>query len=86
MSPWADRSKMAEYLGSDYVYSMKPSPTPLAAHTMDEDAVRTALREDLRKAKGCQVEIMMKDNHTIGGNPENVITWTRIAKEEAMRL
>ncbi len=85
VSPWADRSKMAEYLGRNYVYSMKPSPTPLAAHTIEEGAVRTTLRDDLRKAKECQVEIMMKDNHTIGGNPENVINWTRIAKEEAMK-
>jgi hypothetical protein len=84
VSPWADRSKMAEYLGRNYVYSMKPSPTPLAAHAIEEGAVRTTLRDDLRKAKECQVEIMMKDNHTIGGNPENVINWTRIAKEEAM--
>jgi hypothetical protein len=28
----------------------------------------------------------MKDNHTIGGNPENVIAWCRIAKEEAERV
>jgi hypothetical protein len=25
----------------------------------------------------------MKDNHTIGGNPQNVIDWCRIAREEA---
>ncbi len=86
VSPWADRAKMAEYLGNNYVYSLKPSPTPLAAPSIDEDAIRRSLREDLHKAKGCQIEIMMKDNHTIGNNPDNVITWTRIAKEEAMRL
>lgn len=83
-SPWADRRKMAEYLGNRYVMSMKPSPTPLAGSSIDEDEIRRELREDLQAVKGCQVEIIMKDNHTIGNNPQNVIDWTRIAKEEAV--
>ena len=33
--------------------------------------------------RGCVVEIIMKDNHTIGSRPENVVQWCRIAKEEA---
>ena len=28
----------------------------------------------------------MKDNHTLGNEPENVVTWCRIAKEEALRV
>jgi hypothetical protein len=31
------------------------------------------------------VEAIMKDNHTIGNNPQNVIRWCRIAREEAER-
>ena len=85
-SPWANRKKMAEYLGRDYVMSMKPSPTPIAGPSIDTEAIRHALREDLQAVKGCQVEIIMKDNHTIGGNPQNVIDWTRIAKQEAKNL
>jgi hypothetical protein len=85
-SPWANRAKMAEYLGNNYVMSMKPSPTPIAGPVIDQESIRRALREDLRTVKGCQVEIIMKDNHTIGRNPRNVIDWTRIAKEEAMNL
>ena len=27
----------------------------------------------------------MKDNHTLAQQPENVVTWCRIAKEEAER-
>jgi hypothetical protein len=29
------------------------------------------------------VEIIMKDNHTIGRRPENVVRWCQIAKQEA---
>jgi hypothetical protein len=28
----------------------------------------------------------MKDNHTIGRNPKNVINWVRVAREESDRL
>lgn len=85
-SPWANKSRMAELLGSDYVLSMKPSPTPLAGPRIDGEQIRGDLRKDLEQTKGCRVEVIMKDNHTIGNNPQNVIDWIRIAKEEARRI
>jgi len=85
-SPWADRSRMREMLGRDYVMSLKPSPTPLAAPCLDEEAIRRELRLELQTTKGCRVELIMKDNHTIGGNPANVTGWCRIARREAERL
>jgi hypothetical protein len=27
----------------------------------------------------------MKDNHTLGGNPDNLVRWVRIAREEIDR-
>lgn len=86
VSPWADLKKMAEYLGDAYIYSLKPNPADLATPRVDGDYIRKKLREALEITKGCRVEVIMKDNHTIGGNPENVTTWCRIAKEEAERI
>ena len=85
-SPWADRSRMRELLGRDYVMSLKPSPSPLASPSLDEKEVRLCIRQDLLTTKGCHVELIMKDNHTLGRNPENVKAWCRIAQEEAARL
>jgi hypothetical protein len=82
-SPWADLAKMAESLEDRYVLSLKPNPAALAAPKIDEEAIRAQLRRALDVTKGCVVEIIMKDNHTIGRQPENVIQWCRIAKEEA---
>jgi len=48
--------------------------------------VRNNLRRALERTKNCRVEVIMKDNHTIGKNPENVIRWCRIAREEAERV
>jgi len=83
VSPWADFEKMADYLGADYIYSLKPAPADLALPKIDEDRIRKDLRKVLQITKGCRVEVIMKDNHTIGNNPENVTRWCKIAQEEA---
>jgi hypothetical protein len=86
VSPWSNRDRMAEMLGKGYIFSLKPSPSPLAQPQLDEAWIRQSVRADLQAAKNCRVEIVMKDNHTIGRNPDNVIRWCRIAREEAERL
>lgn len=86
VSNWADMRVMADHLKDQYIYSWKPSPSHLAASNMDEDLVRKVLREGIRNSKNCRVEIIMKDNHTIGNNPQNVIRWCQIAKEEAENI
>ncbi len=86
ISPWADLSDMAEKLQGDYIYSMKPNPAYLAVPEIDRDFIRKGLRDAFRITKNCRVEVIMKDNNTICGNPENVIDWCRIAREEAERI
>ena len=81
-SPWADLAKMAENLDGKYVLSLKPNPAAIASPVIDEQAVRQSLRKAVQLTQGCNVEIIMKDNHTIGNRPENVVRWCRIAKEE----
>jgi len=86
VSPWCDVETMAAYLGDQYIYSLKPNPAPLAAPEIDERSIRKSIREAFRITRDCRVEIIMKDNHTIGNNPQNVINWCRIAREEAEAL
>ena len=85
MSPWANVEVMAERLGNRYIFSWKPHPGVLAADTFDEDFVRQTLRRGLQalKKSDCRVEIIMKDCHTIRNDPQRVIRWVQIAKEEA---
>jgi hypothetical protein len=86
VSPWADVAVMSEKLGDRYIFSYKPNPADLAVPEMDGERVRNNLRRALERTKNCRVEVIMKDNHTIGKNPENVIRWCRIAREEAERV
>ena len=65
---------------------MKPMPTPLAAAVLDEGFVRKKIRKALEITKGCVVEVIMKDNNTLGKNPENVINWVRIVREEINKI
>jgi hypothetical protein len=86
VSPWAHREKMRDALGVNYIYSYKPTPADIARPASDWERIRKELRETLAIAKDNRLEIIMKDNHTLGNNPDNAKTWCRIAKEEAMRL
>lgn len=81
-SPWSNKAKMAEYCKNNYIMSTKPIPTPLASKNMDEIEVRREVRQILKDTKGCVVELLMKDNHTLGNNPKNITRWVEIAREE----
>jgi len=85
VSAWADLEKMAEMLEAKYVFSLKPNPADLARPVIDEPTIRKNLRRALEQTRGCRVEIIMKDNHTLGSNPENAVRWVQIAKQEAER-
>ena len=61
---------------------MKSSPADLAVPGINQDVIRKKIRNALRMTDGCVLEILMKDNHTLGGNPDNLINWVNIVKEE----
>lgn len=86
VSPWSNRAVMAENLGAEYILSMKPNPVELAMDSFEEERIRATLRRDLRATRNCRVEVIMKDNHTIGNDPTRVIRWVQIAREEADRV
>jgi hypothetical protein len=82
-SAWANLEKMAANLGSDYILSLKPNPAVLAVPSPDWGAIRSYLRQTVETCKGCRLEIIMKDNHTLANHPEHAVEWVRIAREEA---
>ncbi len=85
-SPWADIEKMTENLNNKYIYSMKPNPAVISVPDINKEALRKELRSAIELTKDCVLEIIMKDNHTIGNRPENLVEWCSIAKEEAERI
>jgi hypothetical protein len=84
--PWADWSTVPEYLGKNYIASVKPSPTPLAMKEMNEDVVRRDCRKAVKETKGGICEFIMKDNNTLGHNPRNATRWVEIMRKEIDRI
>ena len=82
VSPWADEEFMANALRRDYVYSRKPKPTMISTKDFDEEAIRGDIRRTLDVARGCNVEFLMKDVHTLDGKPDRLARWVEIVREE----
>jgi hypothetical protein len=82
ISPWSDVAAMAANLGSNYVFSRKPNPAYISS-SWEEDVIRRDLRDTLvhTQAHNCNVELVMKDVHTLQGEPDRLGRWTRIARE-----
>jgi len=81
VSPWADEEFMAAELGTRYAYSRKPAPSMISTAIFDENAIREDLRHTLSVARGCRVELIMKDVHTLNNEPGRLPRWVQIARE-----
>jgi len=85
VSPWADEAFMAAACGTQIVYSRKPNPTLISTAVCDEAAIRADLRRTLDVARGCRIELIMKDVHTLRESPARLARWVAIAREECAR-
>jgi len=52
----------------------------------DEENIRRKIRRSMQITRACRVEVIMKDNHTLCNDPQRVIRWVRIAREESNAL
>ena len=76
---------MAEHLGHNYVYCRKPNPSYVSAG-WNEDIIRQDLRRTLEVTKGLSVQLVLKDVHTVNGEPRRFGRWVEIAREEIARV
>lgn len=83
VSPWCDRALAAEKLSDRYVYSWKPNPAMICAPTVDWGFVEKTTAETIRLARGCRLEMVMKDTHTVHHQPERFTRWCERARRLA---
>ena len=83
VSPWCDEEFMGEVLGDKIVYSRKPNPTLISTEVFNEDLIRADLRKTLSvtSKNHCSTELVMKDVHTLNGEPDRLTRWVSIARE-----
>lgn len=88
ISAWCDEEFMGEALrGSKIVYCRKPSPNYITnTGPLYEEAYAEHIRKTLSAAKGCPLEICMRDIITFGGNPKKLWQAVSIIRREIDRL
>jgi hypothetical protein len=83
MSPWVNTERAVKEVGADYVFSRKPTPAVLAEDTWRPEQAREQLSGFLAQARGCRIELIMKDISTVRYQPHRLWEWERIAMELA---
>ncbi len=75
--------RAVQKMGGDFVFSYKPNPAVLAEDRWRPEVAREELRTVLEKARGCHVELIMKDVSTVRYQPQRLWEWEKIAMETA---
>jgi hypothetical protein len=81
VSPWADEEFLSRALGNSYIYSRKTPSSWLAVEKADESVMEAGIQKTIRLAGRGNLELIMKDNHTIGNNPNNCIRYVQICRK-----
>ena len=83
MSPWVNEDRGASEIGSDYVYSRKPSPALVATGQFRPDHVQADLQATRTACDkyGCPLELILKDISTVRYQPERLFEWARVAMQ-----
>ncbi len=83
VTPWCKTTQAVEEIGPHWVMSRKPNPAILAEDDWNPGRARQDIRDFLREARGCHVELIMKDISTVRRQPQRLWEWSTIAMEEA---
>lgn len=88
ISRWCDEQYMGEALrGTGVVYSRKPDPNFLSVDRhLNEDAWAAHIRTSLDAARGCQMEIIIRDVYTLHGDIGNARRAVDIARRQVDRV
>lgn len=84
VSKWANVNRSAEMMGNGYVFSYKPDSTWLAYPEFNEDLVMNSergLRQVVKAAGRCNLELIMKDNHTIRHDPKRAVRFVELCRQ-----
>ena len=83
VSPRCDSQRVVREVGTDYVLSRKPNPAILAEDDWQPHRARQEMAEFMEVARGCHVELIMKDISTVRYQPQRLWEWAAIASEVA---
>ena len=80
VSGWSDLFKMGEMLGRKYVYSRKPTPAYISADYPDWMLLEKDMRDTVKAARDCNLEICFRDIYTINGDRKRLSRWVEMTR------
>ena len=83
VAPWANVAQCAEQIGENYVMSYRPNPSEVISNGFDRKYVKKFLKDGLKEAKGCNIEINLKDVKTIKKDLGAMEEWVKTALQVA---
>lgn len=82
VSPWTSLEEAVREMGGKVVLNWRVNNSNVVTQA-DPERMRTEIREGLRIAGHCPIEIILQDIETVYGNKEVLPAWVRTAREEA---
>ncbi len=83
VTPWADLGKCVEQIGTDYVISWRPNPSEVICTGLNRQRVERITRDALDRARGCHIDITIKDHETLPDGFDSLVQCVRIMKDIA---
>lgn len=83
VTPWANLPKCVEQIGTDYVISWRPNPSEVVCTGLNHQRVEQITREAMGAARGCHIDITIKDHETLPDGFQSLVECIHIMKDVA---
>jgi len=83
VTPRANVRRSAEQIQRDYVFSYRPNPAEMVCCGFDPEHIRKVIQQAMEDAKGCCVDITLKDVQTVQGQTERLAEWVKVVRSVA---
>jgi hypothetical protein len=83
VTPWANLTKCVEQIAADYVISWRPNPSEVICTGLNRQRVARITREALDAARGCHIDITIKDHETLPDGFDSLVECIRMMKDIA---
>jgi len=83
-SAWTNLDKVVEAIGDKHVIMWRQKASEIV-FTDDTKNIRQHLEEGVKRLNGCHFQIVLRELQTLGGHPDRLHVWTKLAKEAAVK-
>lgn len=82
IGPTANVELSADQIGRNYILSWRPNPS-MVGQGYDIEKCRKIVRQGFQASKACNIELMLKEMMTIENDPQRLIDFAQMARQES---